>query len=351
VSDYTPTENAKQTLIYVLRDPSTKAIRYVGKTTDTLKKRLKGHLSDARRGREDMVLYRWLRLLMEQDLKPIIALVETVPPHMDWADREQHWIAYMRRNGFDLLNTSDGGESGNGLPSHKNPNVKLTPEQVNEIRTRYFASGISQRSLGKQYGVSECTIWNIIHGKTWAEYEGPIEPERFVRLPDSTVLTIRNRAATGESYQSIADDFGLSPSHVNQIAIGRLYPNVDGPITRKGSAGKNNGRAKLTIPIVLEIRDLYATGSFSYSDLAVQFGVTASLIAQIVCGEIWRDIGGSIAKRKSACKINPKVAQEIRALYAMGDYSQEMLGVKFGVAQTTISQIIRGVRWREDRSE
>jgi hypothetical protein len=43
----------------------------------------------------------------------------------------------------------------------------LTEDKVIEIRNRYAKGDISQLNLGKLYGVSEHTIWTIVHRKTW----------------------------------------------------------------------------------------------------------------------------------------------------------------------------------------
>lgn len=49
----------------------------------------------------------------------------------------------------------------------------LTLTQVHEIRQRYAAGGISQKSLGKEYGVVQGTICNIIHRLTWRDSPPP----------------------------------------------------------------------------------------------------------------------------------------------------------------------------------
>ena len=45
--------------------------------------------------------------------------------------------------------------------------AKLTATDVNEIRARYAAGGISQPRLAREYGVSCGSIANIIHNRTW----------------------------------------------------------------------------------------------------------------------------------------------------------------------------------------
>lgn len=44
---------------------------------------------------------------------------------------------------------------------------KLTDSQVVEIRRRYKAGGISQEKLGKEYGVTQPLVKEIVHGRIW----------------------------------------------------------------------------------------------------------------------------------------------------------------------------------------
>jgi hypothetical protein len=46
------------------------------------------------------------------------------------------------------------------------PNVKLTEQQVNEIRQK-LAMGVTTTRLAKDFGVSATCIWYIRHGKSW----------------------------------------------------------------------------------------------------------------------------------------------------------------------------------------
>lgn len=48
-----------------------------------------------------------------------------------------------------------------------NSNSRLSEVQVREIRNRYADGGISQKKLGKEYGVSTVTIGLILRRKAW----------------------------------------------------------------------------------------------------------------------------------------------------------------------------------------
>lgn len=47
----------------------------------------------------------------------------------------------------------------------------LTRRQVEEIRSRHAAGGINMRELGDEYGVSDKTVWKLIHRLTWNDPE------------------------------------------------------------------------------------------------------------------------------------------------------------------------------------
>jgi hypothetical protein len=76
--------------------------------------------------------------------------------------------------------------------------AKLTEEQVLEIRRRYAAGGVTQRSLGRDYGVDYSLIYKIVRRKRWAylddESTAPADPTLLERLdltgPDHGVSDI-----------------------------------------------------------------------------------------------------------------------------------------------------------------
>lgn len=66
-------------------------------------------------------------------------------------------------------NIRDRDERGRGrwLQKAAHPQAKLTPEQVEEIRMRYQAGGITQADLGAEYGVTQANVSIILKKKTW----------------------------------------------------------------------------------------------------------------------------------------------------------------------------------------
>jgi hypothetical protein len=101
----------QMTRIYVLRDPRTNEVRYVGKTVKKLHFRLAGHIYSSKTAKT----YRdnWIASLLAAGLRPIIEQIDSAGD--DWAEREQYWIAHYRSAGARLANHTDGGEGVCGL--------------------------------------------------------------------------------------------------------------------------------------------------------------------------------------------------------------------------------------------
>lgn len=71
-------------------------------------------------------------------------------------------------------NMRDSISRGRNLPKgfcagEQSPVARLTWTQVDEIRSRYAQGGITQKALGKEFGVHEETIGSIIRHDTWKE--------------------------------------------------------------------------------------------------------------------------------------------------------------------------------------
>lgn len=96
-------ENGR-TFIYCLCEPRSGEIRYVGKADDP-ERRFKKHLCNG----ENCHRTAWIRSLAADDIQPALILLEECPKE-NWQERERHWIAFLRENGADLVNSTDGGD-------------------------------------------------------------------------------------------------------------------------------------------------------------------------------------------------------------------------------------------------
>lgn len=102
--------------IYVLYDPRTDEIRYVGKSVNP-KARLRAHITAARNGAYDHHTSRWICKLLAEGVEPELAIVDEVSEGDDWREIERLWITRFETEGGRLTNSTAGGE---GL-DYRNP--------------------------------------------------------------------------------------------------------------------------------------------------------------------------------------------------------------------------------------
>jgi group I intron endonuclease len=96
--------------IYVLKEPDTLKIRYVGMTSKSLKERLRKHLDNALYTKHNPHLCNWILKYYKNNQLPIIDLVEECVIE-NWQEREKYWITQFN----DLLNSTNGGEGSFGF--------------------------------------------------------------------------------------------------------------------------------------------------------------------------------------------------------------------------------------------
>ena len=94
--------NSKETtFIYALIDPTTKQIRYVGKSDDP-HGRLVSHLQERGIAEKNQ----WLKGILSEGQIPEVCILEEVPlrPPYLWQERERWWIAQWHKKGAQLTN-------------------------------------------------------------------------------------------------------------------------------------------------------------------------------------------------------------------------------------------------------
>lgn len=155
--------------IYVLKDPITLEIRYVGKT-NSIKTRFCRHLSHARNLNNKRHIDNWIRSINNN---PIIEIIELCTEE-NWKDREIYWIKYYRDLKTNLCNHSDGGE-GAGYRNKNCVGKKHTDATKQKIREATFnrSDDIKKHlsDIGKQKTLSKNNnAKKVIHINSNIEY-------------------------------------------------------------------------------------------------------------------------------------------------------------------------------------
>lgn len=127
------------TFIYVLNDPRTNQIRYVGKADDPLE-RWKAHCKPDKKNPHKT---RWVLELLRLGLLPELEILEEVPKNQ-WQEIEREYIRVFRMIGIPLTNVSEGGEG-----------VTMTPEVREKIgranKKHTYPSGKNHPNFGKHW--------------------------------------------------------------------------------------------------------------------------------------------------------------------------------------------------------
>lgn len=94
------------TFLYLLKDPDTEAIRYVGKSNKPAY-RFYRHLDDALKKTTHTA--NWIRKLLATGKRPVLELLDEVN-RTEWQAVESAYITFFRESGADLTNLTFGGE-------------------------------------------------------------------------------------------------------------------------------------------------------------------------------------------------------------------------------------------------
>ncbi len=137
--------------IYALTDPRTKEIRYIGKSI-RYKGRFRDHLNDNSKTHK----VNWIKSLKSRGLIPGLVVLQQFDDNADWQEIERFWIRIAKKNNWDLVNGTDGGDgvlnvSGEGAERMKRTWIgrKHTPQAIEKMRLANIGKRKTQESKDK----------------------------------------------------------------------------------------------------------------------------------------------------------------------------------------------------------
>lgn len=141
--------------IYILIDPFTNEVRYVGQTNN-IKKRFKRHCIEASKSKYRTFSKNWINSLLKKNTKPIIQEIDCIDKSQ-WPFWEKHYISLYKSWGFKLTNHTDGGEGFNNCKHSEKTkelmrNIKLGNKNpfFNKTHTYETKKIMSQKSKDRQ---------------------------------------------------------------------------------------------------------------------------------------------------------------------------------------------------------
>jgi hypothetical protein len=128
--------------IYILTDPITNDVRYVGKSINP-EVRVRKHISEAKTGKSNNHRINWIKSLLNKNLRPNIEIIDET--NDDWVLLEEYWISQFTTWGFNLVNGTDGGEN---PPSWKG---KTHSDDYKEIRRQKFLTDNPSKNMNDNW--------------------------------------------------------------------------------------------------------------------------------------------------------------------------------------------------------
>lgn len=234
-----------ESCIYVLVDPVTGDVRYVGWTNNP-RQRLHAHISKARCNRT--YKNHWIAKLLDEGVKPEMRIVETgVSEHKE---AERRWIKHFRQLGARLTNLTDGGDGAPGCHPAEETRRKMsiahtgrkqTPESTAKTvaalkgrkQTPEHIGKLAATRKGKPIPKATAAAAVVNRGKKQSPehvakriepLRGRIRPE-FRKLSDQDVREIR--AARGTmSLRELGILYGVGQTTIYDVLHGHSYSDV-----------------------------------------------------------------------------------------------------------------------------
>ena len=144
-----------KTFIYILQDPITDEVRYVGKSINP-SRRYHSHLWS--KPKVKFHSYYWIQKLLKNNLKPIITIIDETDNN--WIQLEQYWIEQFKQWGFNLTNVTNGGEGAFGAGQWNNKIISCY--DINGIYKETFKS---IKSASIKYNISHGHLISALKGK------------------------------------------------------------------------------------------------------------------------------------------------------------------------------------------
>jgi len=156
-----------------------------------------------------------------------------IGPQPTPAHEVAHWDGVRTNNVFTNLrwatpkeNKSDTHRHGTHLEGQDCTNAKLTDEQVLEIRI-LRNQGWTLQKLSDHFGVVLTNIGLICQGKTWKHLKLDYQGNTQVRLTKEDVIEIRGQLATGAATRhELANKYKVCYSTISHIFTRRIWKDV-----------------------------------------------------------------------------------------------------------------------------
>ena len=130
--------------VYGLSSSEDGEIRYIGQTTQTLKKRLDSHVHHPKRT-DYLYVCRWIKTVRDAGFSVQCTLLED---NAVWNESERSWIAKFKESGARLTNATDGGDGILGRVVSQETRDKISKAHIGKVKSQEHRENISKSHIG-----------------------------------------------------------------------------------------------------------------------------------------------------------------------------------------------------------
>lgn len=135
-----------KTYIYILIDPETNQVRYIGKTK-SLKRRYNQHISECSKLKSHK--NNWLLSLKNRNLRPEMVVIDETDKD-DWIFLEQWYIQLYKSWGYRLTNHTEGGEGVYGYTHSQETREKMSKANKGRVFSEESKRKLSATIKGRK---------------------------------------------------------------------------------------------------------------------------------------------------------------------------------------------------------
>ena len=166
--------------IYVLIEPNTDIVRYVGKSNEfRIENRLIEHCRPSALKFHTHKNY-WIKSLLKEGTRPLLKVIETCD-ESSYKEREKYWVQYYRQHSEKpLTNGTEGGEGAIRIP-----NRIITEEQKKKISETWkrhpkfleicSMGGKANRGIKRKFKFKQTSSYVGINRMTWGSWRAYIQ--------------------------------------------------------------------------------------------------------------------------------------------------------------------------------
>lgn len=197
--------------IYGLVDPVSKQIRYIGKSI-----RPKGRYTDHLNDKSKTHKTNWIQSLLKKGLKPELVILEQLNDDENWQEYEKQWIKKGKENGWNLVNSTDGGDGVVNLSEESKQKIistwkgrKHKPETIELLKIKNRGRKHTDEFKKK--------MSNIMKGRkiTW----GDKVSQGTRKFDDDKVKEVKKLLLKGYKVCELAEKYGVHRTTITKIKL------------------------------------------------------------------------------------------------------------------------------------